>query len=117
MARQREQIGREHRGPHIRVEGGGALPDAAREAEDALEERDGTLNAGAKVAELPIDPTALHHVEHGESPFLGEADVAPRERVGVSITPTYLTAARTPSPNARLFSTPSTPGIGFQDGH
>src|SRR3989338_3804820 len=82
MAREREQVRREHGGADVGVEARGALPDAAREAEDALEERDGALNPGAKGAELPIDPTALDHVEHGEAPLLGEADVAHFQRLG-----------------------------------
>ena len=66
-----EEVGGEHGGADVGMEGEGAFPDAAGEAEDALEERDTALDAGAEVAEFAIDPAALDHVEHGEAALLG----------------------------------------------
>lgn len=52
----------------------------------------------------------------GELLDVAHSAVSPRDMVGVSTTPTYRTAARTPSPNAVLISTSSTPRMAFQDG-
>src|SRR3972149_9496529 len=79
---QQEEVCRDDRGTDIAGEGLLALPGAAGEAEDALEEGDHAFDAGAEVAELAVDPGARCHVIDAEATLLGEDDIVEAPYLG-----------------------------------
>src|SRR5665213_2838464 len=60
-----------------------AFPDATREAEDALQERDPGFDARAEPPKFVVDPLAPHHVENGEAALFRETHVLDSEGLAV----------------------------------
>src|ERR1043166_643347 len=84
VAREQQEVGGNHRRADVRVKPGCPFPHAAREPEDALQERDPALNPGPEAPQLVVHPLAPHHIAEGEAPLLGETDIDHAElfRVG-----------------------------------
>ena len=72
---QEEEVGGDHGGAHVAVEGASTLPGAATKTEDTLEEGNHAFNSGAEVSELAVHPGTGGHLVDSEAALLGEDDV------------------------------------------
>src|SRR6202023_2274742 len=76
-----EVVGDDRR-PDVGLEVREATPCGARQAIGALEAGDASLDAGAEVAQLAIDPVALDHVLDRQAALLVEGDIGDAPGLG-----------------------------------
>src|SRR5262252_1893483 len=79
---EQHQIVRHHGGPDVGFEVVQSAPGATGGAIGALEAGDRRLDAGAEVAQTPVDPRALDHLGNGDAALLVEGDIGDAAGLG-----------------------------------